>query len=284
MSRIALVLLFAGVGCAVDEASVQDAELLVGQAPIPQVFTLDVDGTVGGAPITFTVTGLPPGTAVRLVRAVGGGIGSGPCPSVLGGQCLDINGPQGVAVFPFTMVADATGQASRTMMIPAGVPDGTSVGFQAIAPSAGVGSNPVAFVTGPPVVATCTTDDSFEPNDDALNDALGTPPYGFVGELCAGAPYDWYVFDLVAGETISLDVLFTHTADIDIDVWAYTAPQPNLTFSSYVAASTSVDDDENITYTATVDQTLYVWIYNWEVQYGSSTSASSYTLEYSIAP
>lgn len=283
MSRLSLVLCLGALGCAVDQEPTRYDELPSTQAALPQVFSLSVAATVAGQPITFSVAGLPIGTPVRIARAVGGGISPGPCPPVLGGECLDINGPQGLNVFPFTLTANSSGEATRTLTLPAGVPDGTPVAFQAVSPGLGTGSNPVTFVTGP-TGPTCNPDDSFEPNGDALNDALGTPPTGFVGELCAAAPYDWYVFDLTAGQTLDLTLSFTHTSSVDLDLWAFDAPQANLNFPSFLAASTSTDDDEFVSVTAAADGPVYVFVYNWAVAYDGSTSSSSYGLDYTITP
>jgi hypothetical protein len=124
------------------------------QSPLPQTSTLAVSGIEGGQPTTFTISGGPPNATLKLARAVGGGIGAGPCPPVLGGGCLDISGPQGIALFPFNLNTNAAGAASITVTVPATVPDGVPVGFQAVHPASGTGSNPVALTTGP---QTCTS-------------------------------------------------------------------------------------------------------------------------------
>lgn len=141
--------------CEVESPDALDPELLPAeQAPLPQTFTLAVSAIQGGQPATFTITGAPPNTTLKLARAVGGGIGAGPCPPVLGGGCLDITGPQGLELFPFNLTTNAAGSASITITVPATVPDGVPVGFQAVHLASGNGSNPVELITGP---QTCTT-------------------------------------------------------------------------------------------------------------------------------
>ncbi|HMV69562.1 MAG TPA: hypothetical protein PKA64_22160 [Myxococcota bacterium] len=105
------------LGCAAED-------LLPGQAPPPM--TLELTGpVVQGAPFTLTVSGASPGDRVWLGR--GGPLGCCVCPPSMGGACLGVTDP---AVLTSGR-ADAAGGLARTFTVPATVPYGTVVSFQA---------------------------------------------------------------------------------------------------------------------------------------------------------
>lgn len=91
-----------------------------------QGLAIDIDYVVPGEVATVTVDGAMPGESVRFVRSFKG-LGSGPCPAVLGGLCIDMRGPSLVGA----ATADGQGQAIYTMSVPANAPLGNSVSFQA---------------------------------------------------------------------------------------------------------------------------------------------------------
>jgi hypothetical protein len=149
MNRSVMWAMAGVLGCQPLGVAPGDADLAVSSAPLPQPYTLTVDGRHGGEPITFSVTGLLPGTTVRLARAVGGAEAPGPCPPALGGECLDIDGNAGVRLTAGPFVADASGTATLSGILPAALLDGTEIAFQVVAPSFAAGSNVVVFRVGP---------------------------------------------------------------------------------------------------------------------------------------
>ena len=76
------------VGCATDVAT----QLLPSaRAALPQDMVLTVSSVYPGGVIDLTVTGVPAGADLRLAWAADGQITPGPCPALLGGECLDID-------------------------------------------------------------------------------------------------------------------------------------------------------------------------------------------------
>jgi uncharacterized repeat protein (TIGR03806 family) len=82
-----------------------------------------------GQPMTWTIEDLDPNETVYLGRSLGG-LGSGPCPPIAGGACLDIANP---VVLQGITTADASGVATFDLTVPATAPLGMSVAFQAMA-------------------------------------------------------------------------------------------------------------------------------------------------------
>lgn len=124
--RLGLCLL---VGCQV-EVGEQTAELAVEAAPVPYG-TLTFSGpsfVAEGETGTFTVTGANPRETLFLARSLAG-VGSGPCPRPLGGQCLSLLAPVQVAT---NTSADLGGTA--TFVLPLGVlPVGAAPSMQVVA-------------------------------------------------------------------------------------------------------------------------------------------------------
>lgn len=88
---------------------------------------LEVTDLILGAPVTFSVSGADAGETVHLVR--GSAEGAGPCPAVLDGACLDILDASVLR----SLTADGAGNASFTVTVPATLPLGMTVAFQAVA-------------------------------------------------------------------------------------------------------------------------------------------------------
>jgi sugar lactone lactonase YvrE len=189
--RLSLLTLIALTGCNTDLAN--PTEIATAQAPLPQVFTLSVDATQAGQPVTFQISGAPPNATVKIILANRGDVNvPGPCPPVLGGECLDIDGPLGLTVLSFVLTTSNAGNAQRQLIMPASVPDGTQLAFQAVIPSTATGSNPVLVVTGPPIVdnSTIYVLDSLNLNPGFLyqfDDMTGANPVVYGGEL--GTPF-----------------------------------------------------------------------------------------------
>jgi hypothetical protein len=95
------------------------------QSPPPAALELDHTPVVIEDAMTLTATGAQPGDTVYF--GLGNALGAGPCPASLG-ACLGITGNvQLLATAP----ADSTGTASVTLTVPASVPEGAPVAFQA---------------------------------------------------------------------------------------------------------------------------------------------------------
>jgi hypothetical protein len=130
----ALSVLLALTACGVEpEADLTWTEDMEGPAielqarAVALTLTLDSVATPGGT-ASYTATGANPGEAIYFVRAFG--LGNGPCPSVIGGGCLDLD-PGSVALLGNTP-ADGTGAASWDMPIPASAPVGATLAVQAV--------------------------------------------------------------------------------------------------------------------------------------------------------
>lgn len=79
---------------------------------------LDVSGLTRGESSTWTVTGAQPGEEVRFVLGAGG-LGAGPCPGAMGGECLDLLPP---IIQLGSAFADGSGTASLEIVVPGGAP------------------------------------------------------------------------------------------------------------------------------------------------------------------
>lgn len=106
--------------------------------------TLSVSDMVAGERTTFTVEGADPGRTVYFGRA--STLGTGPCPPLLNGVCLDLVAPSLMGA----IAADATGSASLTIRLPPNLPVGAAQSFQAAqgGPNAAV-SNPFTGMVSP---------------------------------------------------------------------------------------------------------------------------------------
>lgn len=84
--------------------------------PIDLDLALTHDPLLVGQPTTLTATGPDPGTVVAFVY--GTALGPGPCPTSIGGLCLDVVDP----VLIGTTTTDAAGTAALTTTVPAAAP------------------------------------------------------------------------------------------------------------------------------------------------------------------
>ncbi len=103
----------------------------------PEWLGLEVSPLVAGGQAVLTATGAVPGATVSFGR--GSGLGNGPCPPQLGGECLDLLNP----VLIGSARADADGVAELVVPVPAGAAGAT---LYAQAGSGTVVSNPVTTV------------------------------------------------------------------------------------------------------------------------------------------
>lgn len=157
------LLLLSLVACAPDPG------LADGASPPPM--TLSTPTLIPGQPFTLTVSGATPGDRVWFGR--GGGLGCCTCPPSMGGACLGVTGPLPLS----SGRADVAGVLTRTWTLPATVPVGTRVAFQAavVAGAASYVSDPVEVVVQPADPLTLL-DDPFDgaalTGWSSLNDAL----------------------------------------------------------------------------------------------------------------
>ncbi len=100
-------------------------------------------------------------------------------------------------------------------------------------------------------------------NDAANAMELTLPATDKTGYVCKDVD-DWYKFDLTAGQSITIDLTFTHD-DGDIDLKLYSDPAADA-----VETSGSMDDNEQITFTATDAGTYYLQIVSHYVDEGNS--------------
>lgn len=116
-------------GCAVEATAPAEAAAVAPLAP-PPAYT--PGPALTGASVTHTVQGVTPGT--RVWFAFGRQLGTGPCPTLLGGACLGMTDARVLGVD----VADGSGEASVDVLIPSTVPDGVTVHFQVAIEGSGV--------------------------------------------------------------------------------------------------------------------------------------------------
>ena len=89
-------------------------------------FVLGTSTMVRGGPVTLSVQGAPAGALVYFVG--GGGVGSGPCPPILAGECLGLTVPLRVLG---SVTADADGSGDVTVDLPVTAP--ATLSLQAVA-------------------------------------------------------------------------------------------------------------------------------------------------------
>ena len=124
--------------------------------PPPGVdLTLEVTGASPGATMTLSALDADPGETVHFA-VNGSGTGSGPCPDVLDGLCVDLVPP----LFRFSAVADARGEAQVDVDLPASLDPSLVLGVQAFAIRDGasgesVGSDVVEAALADGDVVTC---------------------------------------------------------------------------------------------------------------------------------
>ncbi len=120
--RILATTALAGPACAPVSQDAHEISLL---SPAPATLDLSITPAVPGESVTFTVQGAPAGAQVSFVW--GTGPGEPFCPPVLAPDCVGVLAPQ----IAFTVSADASGLASRTLTVPATLSPGLQTSWQA---------------------------------------------------------------------------------------------------------------------------------------------------------
>lgn len=116
--------------------------------------------------------------------------------------------------------------------------------------------------------------DVFENNDSAAE--ATTISDGSYSLLVCGNPVDddWFQTDVVAGEEITIDLLFSH-ADGNVDLLLF----DDRSLTGPVRTSQSMSDNESITYKSARDQTL-----TWRVLTTSSSPSINYDMNITTVP
>ncbi len=140
-------------------------------AEVPYESPVPVDAKVGplvlaagdvhpGGYLTLDVANADPGETVAFASSLGGAA-NGPCLASLGGLCLNLGGQ---TVYSGSAVADPNGRASVRLAVPATLPPGLTVAFQAAARrgaggASSVKSNAAVRTVGAPIWSRTVTVD-----------------------------------------------------------------------------------------------------------------------------
>ena len=154
LPTLALILACGGVA---DDNNVPYQNTDVNQ-PLPppgEDLLLEVTSGAPGGPLTLRALNADPGETVHFLLKRGG-LGAGPCPDALDGLCTGVESP----FARLTRAADASGVATVSALVPAGLSPGEVIGTQAFAVRDGaagdsVGSLPTTFEILEPVVGSC---------------------------------------------------------------------------------------------------------------------------------
>jgi hypothetical protein len=147
MSRLPVALLACFVGCEVPAPE----GMVSSQLPLPWNLDLQaLDPWMAGQTVELRISDANPHSPIYLVRS-DGQIGAGLCPPQLRGECLDIT-PGTTGYLVASLRTNAQGVATLRAPIPANLPDGARLVFQAVDVARLYGSNPLeAVVVGPGV-------------------------------------------------------------------------------------------------------------------------------------
>ncbi|MEZ4237420.1 MAG: hypothetical protein R3F59_14990 [Myxococcota bacterium] len=146
------LLAVSGEGAPEDAAAWGDTD---GPAALRGPIFLERTGSMNlGGTVTYRVTGLNPNESTKIgVSTLG--LGQGPCPAALGGQCLDLLSPHIMA----SLTADATGTARVNVVVSPSAPVGLQIFTQAAAARGAGGALSVVSNTRTDEVVSEITDD-----------------------------------------------------------------------------------------------------------------------------
>lgn len=219
MRHVLLLSVLAACGTPADEAGLtleMPATEAVDQAAPPGApLALTVGVLTAGATLNIQVSNADPGENVFIVRSTAG-MGAGPCPGVLAGTCMDVVAPTVLPGAPFT--ANPSGNVNLAPTIPGGLPFGTEVCFQAVAPRGGLD------VVKSPVVCRVS---NFGPvnlegganTGDTFNDAVSMGGPGLSYAMKYTAPVDMVVgyVEVFTGELVGPNTvtIWSHDAGLN---------------------------------------------------------------------
>jgi hypothetical protein len=154
---------------------------------VPPPLVLDTPELYTGQRTTLEVTGANPGDRVFFLGSTNG-FGPGPCPAALGGLCLDIANARPLG----SAIANASGEASLTLRVPAAVPPNSLIWLQAAVP-AGANSYKSFYALAEVLDPACPAIISdFQAEADAIRSCTTASECGQVlsGTSC-GCTRDW---------------------------------------------------------------------------------------------
>jgi hypothetical protein len=131
--------------------------------------------------------------------------------------------------------------------------------------------SPYGWVKNTYRMTVVVTPQTHECQDDADEDN-DTPEYGtgiFTPRVKAGQVLclndeDWYFVNLDAGETLVVDLTFTHHADTDLDLKLYDSEvTPDVLFPHELASSITTSDNERIEFTAETQSVYNIRVYGY---------------------
>jgi hypothetical protein len=84
------------------------------------------------------------------------------------------------------------------------------------------------------------------------------------GQVLCPNDEDWYFVNLYAGETLVVDLAFTHHADTDLDLKLYDSEvTPDVLFPHELASSITTNDNERIEFTAETQGVYNIRVYGY---------------------
>ena len=191
-----------------------------GRLAPPPAFELEVNNLAAGDYAELHVTGAPPGALLRLVW--GRSLGDGPCPAVLGGQCLSVSSP--VQVANFASIAASNGEAWLAVRIPTRRTGAVAFQVAAIGATPSL-SNPVQRQVGPVGGGLADADndsDGFTPDDGDCADFDASFRPDATDTVGDGIDFNCDNHDGVDGDADGYGSTAsggTDCADADVEIW-----------------------------------------------------------------
>jgi hypothetical protein len=279
MMKSALWMLVALAGCAEEGLEPVDFNDFVDDQvapPLPQTMVLNLtDPLTPGQPVQIQVTGATPNSQIFLARS-NGQIGAGQCPPQLAGGCLGITpGGSGYQLVP--MRTNAAGTAQMSVPLPANLPLGITLVFQAVDPNGPKGSNTLSRTTA----SNCASD-AMEPNDTSAAARSRSPGITSNLNACMSDVWDWYTIQATAGQMITVNVPHTY-AEGDIDLFAMDGAGPNdvtALITNALEYDRGVIDLATVSFTAATTGTY--WLAVQAYSDNGATPGSTYELDIQI--
>jgi hypothetical protein len=106
-------------------------------------------------------------------------------------------------------------------------------------------------------------EDAYEPNDEPGHATPWDAGIASVALRACPANRDWYRFDLTAGQTLTVELTFTHSSRSDLDMYLYARQGNSL---ANVAAFTGATElaPERIVHTAAATGEYFLWVEGFE--------------------
>jgi hypothetical protein len=279
-----------GVGARVIAAAAADGEhtIVVGGAPPGGLAyrirpTVYAGGVVGGCvddpyedddePAAATPVSLAAGRAAVLAQRCDGDVDWFAVP-LPGGRSLSLTLEHEAPGPLWLAVQDPAGLVLADVAVPTGARDALTVDALLVGDYLVRVSGPDG-VEGPYRLTIAASDwvcveDEFEENDTLATAWDVTGRTTLAGAVCRGDP-DWFALDLVAGDTLRVDLRFVHAAG-DLNLYVTRANGQTVAFGG------SSDDDEHVTYTADTTGRHGIRVF------GLLGASNRYTLDLALTP